>query len=508
MYIMEFHDKLQYLMTLTNMTNSTLAKHTSLDASHISRLKNGSRKPVSGAGYLQRMAGCFAKNLKEEYQINALKEALRSDWGIEPALDDLSSILLQWLDGNVVGKTGNMDHFLHRFSSFSFDQNPKRPSSASVVPDAEPIQFHYGIQGKRDAVIEFLSQVIHTKKPVPLLLYSDENMSWLTEDLSFTAKWASLLQEVILLGCKIKIIHNINRDLDELLSAIGRWLPLYMTGSIEPYYYPKVKDGVFKRTLFVAPSVSALVSTSVGSQENAAANMLLHDPDAVASFQKEYESYLARCRPLMTILTKKDQPACIGLLLNFDKHESNTILMNNGLSLVTLPEKMVASWMRRYHGSIRDDLLEIHQQRIRSFHDTTSNHTFTEILHLPDINEWNEKKIPILFGDIFDLPEIYYSKEEYLEHLRHIIHILETVPNYHVHLTETQIGGDFSLYVKENTGAIVAKSGPSSVVFALNEPYLTAAFWDYLQTKFQRIRTDPKSRETVLNTLKKYVGVN
>jgi hypothetical protein len=82
-----------------------------------------------------------------------------------------------------------------------------------------------------------------------LLLFSDEATDWMTADQTFASKWASLMVQLLSKGNRIKIIHTVSRDLDEMLNAIRQWMPLYMTGLIEPYFYPKKRDGIFKRTV-------------------------------------------------------------------------------------------------------------------------------------------------------------------------------------------------------------------------------------------------------------------
>ena len=75
----------------------------------------------------------------------------------------------------------------------------------------------------------------------------------MTADADYAQLWARLMVRVLTRGNRIKIIHTISRDLGEMLSAISQWMPLYMIGAIEPYFYPKKRDGIFKRTLFIAP---------------------------------------------------------------------------------------------------------------------------------------------------------------------------------------------------------------------------------------------------------------
>lgn len=96
-----------------------------------------------------------------------------------------------------------------------------------------------------------------------LFLFSDENMEWLYEDAAFAARWAESFKKVIEKGNRVKIIHTVARDINEMLEAVTKWIPIYMTGAVEPYYYPRLRDGLFQRTLFIAPDTGAVVSSSV-----------------------------------------------------------------------------------------------------------------------------------------------------------------------------------------------------------------------------------------------------
>ena len=52
----------------------------------------------------------------------------------------------------------------------------------------EIVSTHYGIAGKRRAVLLFLSEVALRDKPQTLLLHSSEEMSWMVADPVFTQR--------------------------------------------------------------------------------------------------------------------------------------------------------------------------------------------------------------------------------------------------------------------------------------------------------------------------------
>ena len=98
--------------------------------------------------------------------------------------------------------------------------------SANVLP-------FYGNEGKRAAVELFLSRLCATGRSHTLLLYSDEDMSWLYEDAAFRSRWAALLVRILTLGGSIKMIHTVSRNATELFEAVQSWLPVYLVGRID-----------------------------------------------------------------------------------------------------------------------------------------------------------------------------------------------------------------------------------------------------------------------------------
>lgn len=166
--------------------------------------------------------------------------------------------------------------------------------SANVLP-------FYGNEGKRAAVELFLSRLCATGRSHTLLLYSDEDMFWLYEDAAFRSRWAALLVRILTLGGSIKMIHTVSRNATELLEAVQSWLPVYLVGRIEPYYCPRLRDGIYHRSLFVACGHSALVSTSVASNTQGMVNLLFEDRAVTDSFEREFWNYYALCRPLMHV---------------------------------------------------------------------------------------------------------------------------------------------------------------------------------------------------------------
>ena len=279
-------------------------------------------------------------------------------------------------------------------------------------------------------------------------------------------------------GNRIKIIHTVSRDLDEMLSAISQWMPLYMSGSIEPYFYPKKRDGIFKRTLFVAPETAAVVSNSVGDQASVAANVLYRDRDAVASFAADFLQYLCLCRPLMRIFTAREREECYATLAEFERVQADALIKTESLSLLTMPEPLLMQILKRsgmdeYGGG------SLHDARYQCFLENLLSNHFTELISLPDVEAVKSGSVKVSMSDMLSGGAVYYTPEEFIAHLEHILALLECCENYHVHLSDKPMEDQYTVYAREELGVIVAKTSQPPVVLAINEGNMTAAFWGF-----------------------------
>jgi len=496
-----FYEKLDLLMNITKTANSSLAMYTSLDSSHISRLRRGERKLVKDADYLKKMAVYFTNHCTEAYQIKTLSDVLKSQPELLQDSDKTTEKIYHWLMGTEEAEHASISGFLNGISDFQFRKSTtvtdEFTNSGTKTPKKD-VALYYGIKGKREAVLSFLSLIIESNQPTTLLLYSDESMDWLTGDSSFAAKWRDLLARVILKGNRIKVIHTVSRNLDEMLEALSKWMPLYMTGAIEPYYYPKKRDGVFKRTLFIAPKITAVTSSSLDMMEDQALNLLFKDKKALAALTSEFESYLFMCRPLMQIFTYHQKQQYLDLIKEFEKEATPTLLKSNCLNWVTMPNAVAESIINRSNSDDKEKLIQYFYDRKEAFEKGLEHCSFHTLLQLPSVTEIKEGVVNVAFTGIPDTSNICYTPNEYKAHLENTIQYLKNYDHYNLKVTSQKIHNHFILYVKEDLGAIVIKQNTPHAIFAINEINMTAAFWDYLKDE---INLSEKDKTTALKDL-------
>ena len=272
--------KLDFLMSLTNTRNSALAKALNFSNSHISRIRLGERGLPQKQPFAEPAGAYFARNLTEPYQQKAAADTIRPGKPWPQSQADAAALIAAWL--------GDTSH--------SVPAPVKRSKADRTGP-----RYFYGNAGKREAVEFFLSRLCAMNRPPVLLLHSDEDMTWLTEDAAFARRWAELLTQYLTRGGKIRIVHSIGRSLGEMLDGLQKWAPLYMRGKIESWYCPRVRDGIYHRTLFIAHGHSAITSLSIGEHTENTVNLFLDNLPAVRALEGEFDDFIALCKPLMDV---------------------------------------------------------------------------------------------------------------------------------------------------------------------------------------------------------------
>ncbi len=419
-------------------------------------------------------------------------------------IEEISVLISSWLVDEQKSEESAVGEFLDGLSNFKYKKIPEIKSNdkLKVVQAKESDNIaYYGIDGKRNAVIDFLSLVLDADKPQTLLLYSDEDMDWLIESSDFKVKWATLMSKVIRWGNKIKIIHTVSRDLNEILEAINEWMPLYMTGAIEPYYYPKKRDGVFRRTMFIAPENCAVSSSSVGNMVDSSVCFLIKEKEAVKAITSEYKNFLEICRPLMRIFTAMDYDIYFSMLSEFEKEKADTIFKTDTMSLLTMPKTVIKSISERAGKNQKIEIAKYFEVRGERFIENIKYNKFAEIITIPSMEMIVEGKVKVKFSDMVQEEALYYTLDEFIKHLENILMLLRYNKNYNVCINSDNKFEGYLLYVKEDIGAIVAKTSSPSVIFAFNEGNITAGFWDYLCRKINKKSDEDLSKCKSINIL-------
>lgn len=295
-----FAKKMNMLMELAEISNSRLSRTLNIDASYISRIKRGERLPGFDSDTITEICDYIFRKLQEEDKLSALAEFM----GTED--DELSGEgIRRWLytrrlftNESAVEMLINNINDMTEFHNNFFD-GIDHSFAEEFINDERSM--YKGNDGLRSVCLKFLGKAA-AEEHKQLLLYSDQGMEWMTPD--FLKKWSFLMRECINKGVRIKIIHNIDRAASEMFTAIISWMPLYISGMIEPYYCTKKKGERFSCTMFIDEGHSCIRSLCVKGLEDKSDYIYSEDQELCGAAQENFEHLLLHSRPLLKLSSK------------------------------------------------------------------------------------------------------------------------------------------------------------------------------------------------------------
>ena len=321
--------KLDFLMKLTSTTNSVLGRVLSFDASYISRIRSGKRGMPKHQPFIEPASAFFARNLRQPFQQRAAAEVVCDGRPWPEREEEAAQLIANWLERDT-DTDDPIASFLAGIAQKPAARTPSKVPQPQAPVGKAPL-YTYGNDGKREAVLLFLEQLCACDTPPELMLYSDENMDWMVEDGAFALAWANFLQLFAEKGGSICMIHTVSRNSAEMFEGLSKWIPLYLTGHIEPYYCPGALTDIFRRSLFIAKGSRALVSNSVGAQTEGMLNLAIEDKRAVEALELEFARLLSHCRPLMRIFDASDTQQSRAAKRLFQRAQGEiTLLQLNG----------------------------------------------------------------------------------------------------------------------------------------------------------------------------------
>lgn len=302
-----FGKKLRSIMELAEVSNINLSKAVNIDPSYLSKMRSGGRMPNERSKVLERICEVLARRIEEKKRTAEL--AALADMPPDIMANGIRrDMLIKWLlEARETSDRLPVRELIGKIAEMSFDSEmpiPELPDSVFADCLRESAELYHGIEGLRSAVVRFLSETLRNNER-ELLLYSDQSMEWMSGD--YHIKWLALMGAAMKSGVRIKIIHNIERSSAEMLEAVASWLPLYMSGLIEPYYCTKRLGERFSHTLFLNPAGSFIEGMCVRDFDEYCDYRYISDSDAVALRRMEFDSLL-ECSRLLVKIDREIRP--------------------------------------------------------------------------------------------------------------------------------------------------------------------------------------------------------
>ena len=483
--------RLDLLMNLTGTSNGELGKALNFDTSYISRIRTGKRGIPRHQPFVEPASRFFAVKLSENTMLRSVAAFLISPETPWPAdAETAAARIAGWLRFDIGDGYKVVEHFLKVFTSVPLPIC--QPLNETLpLPQPETTGF-LGNEGKRQAMELFVNDMVSAEgDSSQVLFYSDEDLTWLTEDRNYHKSWSQKGINYLLNGGRICLIHTANRELSEVFTEMEFFMPFYMCGNVEPYYCPVLLDGIFRRTMCILSGRRALAGQSIGEDTARSTSFLISNAATLRAMEYDYRRFLSMCKPVMRIVDP-DNAAALDSLSDFFQRRCDMIHAGRTPMLGTIPESVIKSMEQRHSETLR--VKQIRQCVAVLTEKLEAGISVTEILNLPSIQDIRSGFIPLVFSTSLGCRNLTYTPAELRLQLIHVIQLLEQYPNYHVVLT-TGLAENLDMLVAEEAALLVRlDAGAKAFFFPMNRA--ATALWNYME-----FYTGRENRESVVRTL-------
>ena len=477
------------VLSAADISNIALARALSYDPSFISKVLSGSRKPSDLPAFLTGVSEYVVKNTAGS-GVTALEELLELPLAGLPE-SKAALIIEKWLSSHTQPEEGSLNEFLDKLDQFDLNEYIraihfdaiKVPAPAFRLPGSKNYD---GLAQMMESELEFLKTVATSKSEEALIMYSDMPITEMAEDTEFAKKWIYGVSVLLKKGLKLNIIHDLNRPFNEMLLGLEMWIPLYMTGQINPYYLKAPNSEVFCH-LIKTGGGAALSGQALKGHLEDGRNFLTTHKDDVAHLRKMSEQLLSCASPLMEIY-REPQREQFRAFLKQELSAANTLLMkccapplcfvNTGTLEHMLDELKLSL-------EDRQKILEYQVFEYRMMKRFIDRASVTVEYPLPDEDMVEDNPVILPMSGIFMEKSIRIPYQIYHDMHRETVNFANHHKNLTIHITRNTAFRNVEMMLCNGKWALVSKNMAPAVHFVIRHPSLvsalerfTAPIWD------------------------------
>ena len=475
---------LNSLLTTFSISSSDLARSTNYDASYLSRIRSGQRRPADPDRFVSAVAGFVLRRCDGPADRRVLTELIGAGTE-EQEGEALYSRLVQWLGGRSTARGDDVSSFLKQLDAFDLNEYIRTIRFDELKVPTAPFQLplsktYYGLEEMKNGELDFLKATVLGRSLDPVFLCSDMPMDDMAEDQEFTKKYMFGLAVLLKKGLHLNVVHNLDRPFHELMLGLEGWIPLYMTGQISPYYLKGVQNNVYCHFLNVSGS-AALSGECIAGAHAQGRYELVKGGEALRYYRDRAAAIRKKASALMDIYREEQAAALRAFLLADAQTAGARSRLLAAPPLETLPEESLRAMLRSrgLPETVERRILD-HAAAQRGRMETILAHnTVTD--RFPELTREEFDRYPpaLPLSTLFLGQDVRYSYEEYTRHLEQTRAYALTHKGYTVRPCDA-VFRNISISVRTGQWAMVSKSNSPAIHFVIRYPKLRGAIEAFL----------------------------
>lgn len=474
-----FAENLNLLIETAGLNINRLARYVNYDASFISRIRTGQRRPAEPRTFADDVCRYVSTNAIDK--ISEIAALIGKPAGALTDQRVFYNALRHWICSETTKKSDQVDHFLTKLDEFDLNDYIRSIHFDTLKVPTVPFQLpkaktYIGIEQMRTGELDFFKATVLSHASDSIFMYSDMDMEDMAKDVEFGKKWMFAIAMCLKKGLHLDVIHTVDRPFDEMMLGLESWMPIYMTGQISPYYLKNARSHVYQHLNYVS-GAAALVGDCVAGHHKKGRYYLTNRPDEIAYFREKSQFILKKALPLMEIFRSEHKQSYDDFIRNDSKASGNRHEILSVPPIYTMPDDLLCDILSR------SDISEDEKNTIRLFVNTSRKHmeqlvadnvVLTEIPRISR-KEFDEYPCYLPLEGLFFEKDIAYRYEDYLRHLDATTAFAKTHKNYTAQIHIRRCFRRMQITIHEGEFALISKGKSPVIHFVIRHEKLRDA---------------------------------
>ncbi|MDY4237250.1 MAG: helix-turn-helix transcriptional regulator [Bacilli bacterium] len=451
-----------------------MAKYINFDASYISRIRYNKAKPSTPSEFCNKVCSYVINKFNDN---DILIKFLNCNKNIndKALFDNLYNFLIN--NENTITESKYINDFLISLDDFNLNDFIKAIKFDELkVPNIlfykAKTKSYYGIEEMKRGELDFFKATVLSKDTEDIFMCSDMPMEDMADDISFGKKWMFGIAMCLKKGLHLNIIHNLDRPFNEMMLGLESWIPIYMTGSVSPYYLKNYSNNVYNHLNYTSGSV-ILTGECINSYHNKGKYYLTSNSKEINYYKEKTKLLLKKASPLMEIYTNDNKDVFDEFLKKEKNRKKDMKRLLANLPIFTIDDEILTKMLKR--NKLTKDEIKLVLNYKKNMENTTynilKNNTIEDTIYN---NDFNNDEPYLSLENMFFNKNIYYTKDEYLKHLNSTKKYCKSNNNYKLNIIDNKVFNNISITITNNY-VIIYKNNNPQIKFVIKHSKLVDA---------------------------------
>ncbi len=474
------------IVSALDINIADLARFIGYDASFLSRIRNGNRKPAKPQDFIESVCNFVVTKYSSSDNKNTIAILLSCDPNELNNNADYLLKLSNWFATNISSNNKYISDFLNNLDTFDLNQYIKAIHFDELKIPFVPFyktssRNYYGIEEMKKGELDFFKATVLSKSSDPVFMCSDMPMEDMAKDIDFGKKWMFAIAMTLKKGLHLNIIHNLDRPFNEMMLGLESWIPIYMTGQVSPFYLKGTPNSIYCHLNYVSGNV-ALNGECIADYHATGKYYLTTAKSEVAYYKEKAKNLLNKSQSLMEIYRIENKNDFKTFLSSFSKSSSNFRRILSSLPIHTISDELLLNILKR--NKISDSnikhIINFVKEEKKLMEDILKKNIFLDEVCELSKEDFENQSFSLSLSNDFSEEKIYYNYEEYKQHLKLTKEYEKAFKNYKLSISEHSTFKNIQILINENNWVMISKDTSPSIHFVIKHPKLRNAIENFI----------------------------